>query len=98
MTTIARPRAIRAKGKKRKCMFCKRLLRKIPMDNGTPRERRKRRGRPPRNIEPNRLRYEHIGWWCKSCRIFHYLDEDVPKVVQKILRDIFDDDVVIDIE
>ena len=76
--------------KRRKCFKCDGFIRKIPMDNGRVFvEEKKKPGRPPKDLEPPRERYEDIGYWCKRCRIFHYLDEDVPMEFKQVALDIW---------
>ena len=75
---IARPRAVQVKGsKRRKCELCDRFVNKLNLDNGKQDKRTKGRGRPSKVPEPVKPRREHVGWWCKHCRVFLYLDEDI---------------------
>ncbi len=54
------------------CSECNKPTYKIKVDHGRKKMRIKA-GRPAKGSI--RSRYEHIGYWCRTCEIFFYLDK-----------------------
>lgn len=54
------------------CSECNKPTYKIKVDHGR-KKMRPKRGRPVKGAVLSR--YEHIGYWCRGCEIFYYLDK-----------------------
>jgi len=62
-----------AKKFKPRCDICEGVVNKIPLDHGDKKDIKTKRGRPAKKTKTH-VRREHIGWYCKLCKIFFYPD------------------------